>query len=297
MKTRIMSKRLFIPALLALWLAATGCTTITFLVKSLPPEMESNEGDRIGFVNRFDYRSNALIKEKHDTAYFEGVSAFAKTLTGDTLPDRRISFFLSEDTTITSSPSLTLNKALPEEAIRAFCYRDQATHLLTLDSLKLGFDWETVREENEDGSVSKTKYIYLQSSYYLSLYDSTGAMVRKTLLDRSMEYAARPTLSGLITIVPNLAKARGKIAALARESAIQYTDMFYPSEEKTMKILHDGKPFKESNTLIKRDEFEAAIELLTPLTHSSKKSLARKARQNLDVTRELLDNKNMQEKP
>ncbi len=293
----IMRKPLFVPAVLALWLAATGCTTTVFLVNTLPPEMESNEGDRIGFVNRFDYRSNALIKEKHDTAYFEGINTFANTLAADTLPDRRISYFLPEDSAIAPSPTLSMNIELPEEDIRAFCLGNQATHLLTLDSLKLGFDWETVREENEDGSVSKTKFIYLLGSYYLSLYDSSGALVRKTLLDRSMEYAVRPTLSGLITIVPNLAKAREKIRILARDAATQYTDMFYPSEERLPKILNAGKAFDESNALIQKQEYEAAIELLMPMSQSPKESLARKARHNLDIAQELLENKNSQKNP
>lgn len=292
-----MNKRLFIPGVLALWLASTGCTTTTFLTRTLPPEMESNKGDLIGFVNRFDYRSNALVKDKHDTAYFEGIHTFAEALTGDTLPDRRITFFLSEDTAIALSPTLSMNNELPEEDIRAFCLGNQATHLLTLDSLKLGFDWETVREENEDGSVSKTKFIYLLGSYYLSLYDSSGALVRKTLLDRSMEYATRPTLSGLITIVPNLAKAREKIKILARDAATQYTDMFYPSEERLLKVLNAGKSFAESNALIQRQEYEAAIVLLTPMAQGPKKSLARKARQNLDIAQELLENKNRQKNP
>jgi hypothetical protein len=188
-----------------------------------------------------------------------------------------------------------MNIELPEEDIREFCRSNQATHLLTLDSLKLGFDWETYREENEDGSVSKTKTIYLLGSYYLSLFDSAGALVRKTLLDRSMVYAVRPTLSGLITIVPNLAKAREKIKTLARDAATQYTDMFYPSELRIPKILNAGKAFAKSNELIHKQEYEAAIALLTPMTQSPKKSLARKAQQNLDVARELLDNKNRQE--
>lgn len=296
-KTRNMSKRLFIPVVLALWLAASGCTSVAYLVRTLPPEMESDEGDRIGFVNRFDYRSNALIKEKHDTAYFEGINAFIETLTEDTLPDRRITFFQSTDTIIAQSPTLSMNIELPEEAIRAFCLGNQATHLLTLDSLKLGFDWETIREENEDGSVSKTKFIYLLGSYYLSLYDSSGTLVRKTLLDRSMEYAVRPTLSGLITIVPNLAKAREKIKILAHDAATQYTDMFYPSEERVPKILHAGKAFAESNALIQKQEYEAAIALLTPISQSPKKGIARKALQNLDIARELHENKNRQENP
>ncbi len=284
---RIMSKHHFIPALIALWLAATGCTTTAFLVNTLPPEIESDAGDRIGFVNRFDYRSNALIKEKHDTAYSEGISVFTETLTGDTQPDRRITFFLPEDTTIAQFPTLTLNNELQGNDIMAFCRDNQATHLLTLDSLKLGFDWETVREESEDGSVSKTKTIFLLGSYYLSLFDSAGALVRKTLLDRSMVYAVRPTLSGLITIVPNLAKGREKIKTLAHDAAIQYTDMFYPSEVRIPKILNAGKAFAESNALIQKQEYEAAILLLTPMTQSPKKSLARKAQQNLDVAREL----------
>lgn len=264
---------------------------MVYLVRALPPEIELDAGDRIGFVNRFDYRADTTIKDKHDTAYYEGIGAFALGLTGDTLPDRRVSFFQAADTGISRTPALFLNNELPENEINAFCRNHQATHLLTLDSLRLGFDWETVREEDEEGSVSKTKYFYLIGNYYLSLYDSAGVPVKKTLLERSMEYTARPTLSALITIVPNLARAVEKIKILARDAAVQYTDLFYPSEEKLPRNLHAGKPFRESNALIRKQEYDAAIGLLTKLAADYRKGVARKARQNLAVATELRDNR------
>lgn len=279
---------------MTLWLAVAGCTSTTYLVRTFPPEIELNSGDRIGFVNLFDYRSNALIKEKHDTAYFEGISAFAKTLTTDTLPDRLISFFLSDDNAITQRPTLLQNSLLPEQEIRSFCQDNQATHLLTLDSLKIGFDWETIREEGEDGSVSKTKYFYLLSNYFLSLYDSSGAVVKNTLLEKSMKYTSRPTLSGLITIQPKLAKAREKIAILSREAAMQYTDMFYPSEERLPKSLKTGKPFVETNAMIQNKEYNAAILLLTEMVKNPRKSVSKKAQKNLAVARELKENQESQ---
>lgn len=285
-----MNKRVFLPIIITLWLAVTGCTTTTYLVRTFPPEIVLNSGDRIGFVNLFDYRSNALIKEKHDTAYFEGISAFAKTLTADTLPDRLISFFLTDDNAITQSPTLFQNSVLPEQEIRSFCRDNQATHLLTLDSLKIGFDWETTRETDEDGSVSKTKYFYLFSNYFLSLYDSSGAVVKNTLLKKSMAYSSRPTLSGLITIQPKLAKAREKIAILAHEAAMQYTDMFYPSEERLPKSLKTGKPFEETNAMIQNKEYDAAILLLTEMVKNPRKSVSKKAQKNLVVARELKEN-------
>lgn len=291
-----MNKRVFTPLIMTFWLVVASCTSTTYLVRSFPPEIELNSGDRIGFVNLFDYRSNALIKEKHDTAYFEGISAFAETLTADTLPDRRVFFFLTDDNAITQSPTLFQNSVLPEQEIRSFCRNNQATHLLTLDSLKIGFDWETTREKNEDGSVSKTKYFYLFSNYFLSLYDSSGAVVKNTLLNKSMAYSSRPTLSGLITIQPNLAKARGKIAILAREAAIQYTDMFYPSEERLPRSLKTGKPFEETNALIQNKEYDAAILLLTEIAKNPKKSVSKKAQKNLAVARELMENQKSQEK-
>jgi hypothetical protein len=284
------NKRVFLPIIITLWLAVTGCTTTTYLVRTFPPEIVLNSGDRIGFVNLFDYRSNALIKEKHDTAYFEGISAFAKTLTADTLPDRLISFFLTDDNAITQSPTLFQNSVLPEQEIRSFCRDNQATHLLTLDSLKIGFDWETTRETDEDGSVSKTKYFYLFSNYFLSLYDSSGAVVKNTLLKKSMAYSSRPTLSGLITIQPKLAKAREKIAILAHEAAMQYTDMFYPSEERLPKSLKTGKPFEETNAMIQNKEYDAAILLLTEMVKNPRKSVSKKAQKNLVVARELKEN-------
>ncbi len=286
-----MKKCVFLPGTIALWLVLSGCTSTVYLVRTLPPEIEVPAKGRIGFLNRFDYQSNALIKDKHDTAYFTAIDAFAKALTRDTLPDTPFTFFLIDTPVVAKAPTLLLNFELPESDIKAMCLNFRASHLLTLDSLKIRFTWETIREEEEDGSVSKTKYFYLLSDYFLSLYDSSGVLIRKTLLDKSMEYTARPTLSGLITIVPNLARACNKIIIQAHEAGVQYTDMFYPSEERIPKTLAAGKHFEETNALIRRQEYDAAITLLEEMTQNPGKSLARKARQNLQVARDLKQNK------
>jgi hypothetical protein len=145
-----------------------------------------------------------------------------------------------------------------------------------------------IREEQPDGGVSKTKDFYLISSYYVSLYDSSGELVKRNLLEKSDLYTSRPTLGALITIQPNLARATEKIVPLAREVAAEYHRMFYPTEVTAgYKKLYTGKIFTESNEMIKNSSFDKAIEMLEQLPYTSQSSMQKKIRHNISVAKYL----------
>lgn len=269
-------------------LALPGCTTTVFLERIVPPDIvPACSPASVALINTFNYVQNPHIKEKHVIAFKTGIEAFAQTMTA----------YKSEDLTFRQNPEDTLWKPgmlcldpdgiVMTDTIVGLIGTHLTNHLLLIDTMEIWLDWETLREEEMDGSVSKRKDFYLSASYFLSLYDSTGSLVKRTVLDKSMLYKSRPTLSGLITIVPNLANARDEIAFLAREAGLQYIGMFYDQILKEPRTLYAGKMFASSNQRIQRKEYDVAISQLGELTSHPKKKWRLRAEHNLSVAREL----------
>jgi hypothetical protein len=267
----------------------SSCSIPIDLTRTVPPEIvPDSQPARIVFSNQFDYLSNPGIKDKHEIAYQTGIQQFTETLTKDSLHENPVVIFLIDTIGKIHQSDKFYDNQMPVDEIKTICQTHVATFLLSLDSLRLHFEWETIRDENSDGSVSKEKYFYLFSNYYVSLYDSAGGLFKRTLLEKSMLYTSRPTLSGLITIQPNLANGLEKIKKLAIGAGNEYINMFYPSVETyDKKTLYSGKYFKETNALIKQQECDKAIELLVEMSHSPKTKLAAKALHNLTVAQEL----------
>ena len=209
--------------LMSFLLVFSSCSTTVFLTRSNPPEVVLGiQPARIVFSNQFDYQANPDIKDKHEAAYKTGIEEFGKTLVNDnTLENPVVIFFMDTAASISKTGKL-FEGIIPKDKVGSMCRAYNADFLLSLDSVRLYFDWEVIREEDPiDGSVSKTKDFYLFNEYYLCLYDATGKIIKRTLLERSLYYTSRPTLIALITIRPSLDKGKEKINILARESGME----------------------------------------------------------------------------
>lgn len=278
--------------LVFLMLLFSGCMTPVFLYRTNPPELVlDKQPASIVFSNQFNYLENPGIKGKHESAYQTAIAEFSRALTMKPTEAVQVVFFVSDTLSAGNYDGHFFEEDMAVDQVMAITRAYNGDYLLVLDSLRLHFDWEVLREENPEGSVSKTKDFYLISNYYVTLYDLSGEVKKRTLLERSLLYTSRPTLGALITILPNLANATEKIRILARDAATEYTAIFYPSEERVgQRDLYTGKAFTASNALIQAGKYDEAIDLLLELSASTKPKLARKARHNLEVTREL--NKN-----
>jgi hypothetical protein len=268
-----------------------SCTTPVFITKELPPELVlPKQPARIVYSNLFDFRENPGIKDKHEAAYQTGIDEFGISLAKDGVVENPV-IIVALDTSMRSSgktmhPGFLMGKS----DIVSLCNSYAADYLLTLDSLRLNFDWEVIREDLGDGSVSKTKDFYIVNNYYVSLYDNTGEVIERTLLEKGQFYRSRPTLGGLLTIMPNLDNAKDKIGTLAHEAGTEYHRMFYPSAVTETRILYGGKHFKETNSLIFSGEYDKAIVVLQDIISSLKPKLAQKAQNNLEVAKEMKQN-------
>lgn len=284
---KLLIARSVLAALIGL-LLSYSCTTPVYMNRTLPPQITlESQPARIIFMNHFNYQNNASTKEKHETAYKTGIEEFALALVNFEAPENPMAVITLDSLTCKSQN----DTICPKPDISSLCRSNNAEFLLSLDSLCYYFNNEVIREENDDGSVSKTKDFYLTSLYYLTLYDTAGNAMDKTYIENSTYYSSRPTLGALITFRPNLAKAIDKITLLARESGSDYMGQFYPSfERNVMRNLYTGKTFSEANSLIKSGNYNEAIIRLQELTITLKPKLAEKAQHNLEVAIELKEN-------
>jgi hypothetical protein len=247
---------------------------------------------RIVFSNQFDYSGNPGIKDKHEEAYRIGIEEFGKSLVNETSSENSVVIFAVDTNRIRHTESEVFDSEVPKNKILSVCREHGADYFLCLDSLRLFFDWEVIREDDPiDGSVSKTKDFYLFNNYYVTLYDASGEIIERTLLERSIYYSSRPTIIALITIVPNLDNAKEKIRILAHDTGMEYIGLFYPSEETYgQRELYTGKAFKETNSLILTGQYDQAIKLLQEMQRKSDPKLLRKINNNLNVATEMKAN-------
>jgi hypothetical protein len=267
-----------------LLLLLSSCTKILYIGKRIDPEIALEEEQRnIVFVNLFDYTSQKNILKKDEISFHNGVMGLLEGLSS--FSSDSTFRFVVEDTLKKGIDTGFLTTLLPVDSVSAICNRNNSDVLLTLDSLNIYFDWETISDDN-NGYSGKTKNFYINTRFFLSLYSATGDLINRSELDKSTFYRSRPTLSGIITIVPSLERARADIGGLAYESGLDYVSKFYSQITHETRQLYSGSQFMESNRYVFERDWKKAIELLEVLTGSSDPRIAEKARHNLDVVKE-----------
>lgn len=263
----------------------SSCTKILYIGKSIDPEIVLEEEQRdIVFVNLFDYTSQTNILKKDEISFHNGVMGLLEGLSSFA-SDSTFRFVVA-DTLKKGVDAGFLTTLLPVDSVSSICNRFNSNMLLTLDSLNIYFDWETVSDDGDNGFKSKTKNFYINTRFFLSLYSATGGLINRSELDKFTFYISRPTLSGIITIVPSLERAREDIGGLAYECGLDYVSKFYPQITNETRQLFSGSQFAESNRYVFEREWAKAIELLDVLTGSSDQQIAVKARHNLEVVKE-----------
>ena len=272
-----------LPAMILLFLSS--CTRMVYIGKKVDPEIVlHNEHHNIAFINLFDYTSSTNVKQKEGESYHAGVNALIDGLSS-----------FSNDSTFSFSIADTLKKGVekgmlttlyPVDSVAIICNRNKSNLLLTLDSMSINFEWETVVDNDDEGNISKTKNFYLNTKYFLTLYSADGALIDRSNLDQSSYYRSRPTLTGIITIKPSLQRAIGEIESLSYQNGLDYVDKFYPQIIENARRLYTGKAFRESNDYIFTKNWNKATELLEQLVNNPDPAIAEKARYNLEIVKE-----------
>jgi hypothetical protein len=280
------SIRSFLICLIILFFSS--CTAIVYIGKRIDPEimLDTTHHD-ILFVNLFDYTSGQVVKAKEENSYYNGVmslldglSSFSndssyKLIVGDTLKkgiDKEL-----------------LTTLLPVDSVITLCSRYKANLLLTIDSLSLFFEWETVSNDDYYGYNNQTKNLYLNCNFFVSLYNASGDLINRTELDQSLLYRSIPAYSGVLALQPSLSRAVDEISSLAFQAGQDYVAKFYPQYTQESRQLYTGRRFKESNGYIFARNWNKASELLEQLVKSPDPGISAKAENNLEVVKEALD--------
>jgi Family of unknown function (DUF6340) len=261
-----------------------SCSSFILVQKTYDPEIILKKKPcKIVFINIFDYTSPAYVKEKHENAYHAGVMKLAEGLSSFS-KDESFGFLIGDTLKKDIMPG-QLTAFLPEDTILAICERHNTDMLLTLDSLNIFFDWETIVNNDGDGK-EKVKNFYLYTRFYLSFYSATGTLINRSMIEKSSLYKFRVALSALITIKPSIANAIETVKPLSFQAGQDYVSKFYPKTVLESRKIYAGKAFKESNLFIKLRNYDKAIELLEQLAKSPDPDIAMKARNNLSVVKE-----------
>jgi len=266
-----------------------SCLSYISVQRPLSPEIQLNSAsNNIVFVNYFDYMNPLVADEKHRSAYREGINGLALGISTGFSKEARVRYAIG-DTLRSGVQKGMLTEIHPPDSVRNICSIFQADMLLALDSVRVFFDWETITEENEDGSKSKTKNFYIIFRGYLTTYAATGDIINRSEVERSDLYTSRAALSELITFKPALDKAADEVRGLALQAGTDYVSKYYPSVTTETKMLYGGKIFKESNISLSKKECAQVTDFLNGLTGSKDPKTAKRAAHNLDVAGEVCD--------
>jgi hypothetical protein len=224
------------------------------------------------------------VKEKQADVYHSAVKNLTEGLSSSFSKNASFGFFIGDTLRKDIAPG-QLTAFLPKDTIMSICNRQKSDMLLTLDSMNIFFDWETVDNYNGE-SNNKVKNFYLYTRFYLSFYSATGDLIKRSSIDENSLYKSRIALSAIITIKPSLVKATEAINTLSFKAGEDYVSKFYPKTVQETRKIYAGKTFKESNVFIKLRNWDRATELLNELAKSPDPDIAMKARHNLSVVRE-----------
>ena len=285
----ITAKRSFMKSLiiriLALFISAlpiSSCTSIIFVSKTVPPEIEiEGQANLIVVQNYFDYTRAEFVKDKEQEVYYSAVTAFIDGLSSYLEGDELITC-ITGDTLVKSESGRLPSDFLNQDSVIAICDRYSANLMLSIDSISIGLDWETETVEDDESSY-KVKTFYLEVQPFLSLYDNNGSLIDRSYVYRQEFYKDRMALSGLITFKPTLAKAVEEVYAISADAGIGYGSKFFQSEGRSEYKVYYTNPFHVSYLLMLDKKWADAIRDLLPLASSSNKKIAMRAANNLYV--------------
>lgn len=264
-------------------LSGTSCTTLLFIKKTLPPEITlESAGNSMVIQNYFDYTRPEYVKEKHEEVFHAAVASFTRELVSS-LEGENLVMAIQGDTLVRKIKGRIPSDMLNPDSVSSVCNRYNTNLMLSVDSVYIGFDWETETMEDDDGSRYRVKSFYLEVQPFLSLYNSQGILIDRSYVYRQVLYKDRLALSGLITIKPSLAKAIAEVTILAGESGHDYGAKFFGSYGTFEYKVFYSKPFDVSYSLMLNREWADAIRELLPLAESSEKKIAKRAANNLWV--------------
>src|SRR4030043_130850 len=165
MKTIITNSSVLIIVILLL----TSCFTSVSFNKPAPPEiMLDKPKNNIAFINAFDYTIPDEASKSENNIYRTGITEVIDGLKTSFAYNEQIDFHVIDTLTGQKAPA-RLSDTLSADSVKNICKTNNSSMLLVLEAFDMNIDFETLVEEYEDGSKSRTNNYYLVISAGLSL--------------------------------------------------------------------------------------------------------------------------------
>jgi len=264
----------------------TSCKTYMYIPKHYAPEIvPETKPVTIVFINNFNYHDPGIVREKHHGTYERAISGFTRSFVRALSADDSIKVVIG-DTLRKETAAGMLTTLLPIETIADNCSRYNAGMLIALDSVLIGFDSRADYVESIRFVNIYYRRFYLFAEFFLSAYNPAGDLMNRSSVDRTFYYSWRMALTQDAAFNPSVAGASRKIDKVSIPCGEDYVQKFYPFTESVSRQVYTGGPFTESNNMMKSGRWEEAVKNLEMLTGSSDKTVAKKARMNLEVAKE-----------
>jgi tetratricopeptide (TPR) repeat protein len=165
-------------------------------------------------------------------------------------------------------------------------YTTYQPHLiLTLDKFEANFGRDAATYEDEYGFRSRTTNFDLIVASTWSLYDSTGAVVDRAIMQQEDFYDVRA-----VALSAALTTAGPVINRLAVETGYRFWDRLYPQPILLVRQVHQGRALNDAVFMLQTQQFQQAINVLLPIAQDASARQSTKAAHNLAVAYEAAGN-------
>jgi hypothetical protein len=272
--------------LAAIWvllaMQLSGCATIVTMESVRPPAVRvAPDQWKVLVVNRFDAaqtpnKNKQVIEVLRDGAYQAAGGAMGAIFNDST-------FVLVNPDVAVEMPSSSAR--LSQTEVRKLYTTYQPHLILALDKFEANFGRNVSTYEDEFGFQSRAANLDLIVASTWSLYDSTGAVVDRSIMQQEEFYEPRAA-----TLGPAMAKASPDINRLAVETGYRFWDRLYPQPTLLVRQLHQGKALNDAIFMLQTQQFQQAIDLLLPVAKDTSARQSTKAAHNLAIAYEAAGN-------
>lgn len=261
----------------------TSCSKYILYTIPTPPEIKIQEQqNKIGFINKYDYTSLSFNKENKNEVYVTAVQNLISSLESSFNRDEYFNIVILDTLRKGTSQKDFLPQMNTNEVV-GICDSANIDLLLVLEYFDPDFLIETVTEEDDDGSRTRTNIVDLEVRAGFTLYDKSGTLIYREKSIRVMPYQSRPALVSFVSIGPSMGKAGKEVNLLSEEIGENYIQNFYPGTQQERDKIYIGEAFKKVEICINNDNWNEAIELLLPMANSKDPKISKKASHNLSI--------------
>ena len=268
-----------IGCLLALQLSS--CVSVVMMETVRPPMVRvSDDQWKVLVVNRYDAAQASSKNKQVIEALREGAYQAIGGAMGAIYNDS--TFVLVNPDVAVEMPSSS--SQLSQTEVRELYTMYQPHLILALEKFEANFS-RNVSTYDEYGFQSKTAALDLIVASTWSLYDSTGAVVDRSIMQQEDYYDPQAATTSTIIV-----KASPAINRLAIETGYRFWDRLYPQPTLLVRQLHQGNMLNDAVYLLQNQQYQQAISVLLPIAQDTSAKRSSKAAYNLAIAYEAAGN-------